>query len=195
MNLHKDEPLGLIIDENGIPLLDQFSEEGFVDCVFKMSSIERVGDFLQYEMLAVYDDEVVGFGAQAYCGINAGLEEGPDGIRLRSDGVHHPAVRFFTLGTISDRFLGTLLSLYEKSSDHPLVFADSFFLTGIALHMEDLDILAQPVKIKLFGNDADGDDPDLYFEAYYDLDVPNGYVYLNEKDPEYRVALLLSLSK
>ena len=195
MALSKNESLGLIIDENGIPLLDQFSEEGFVDCTFKMNTIIRNGDFLQYEMLAFYNDEVIGFGAQVFCGISAGLVESADGVRLNTEGIYRPAVRFFTLGAKSDRFLEILLSLYGGNSARPLIFIDSFPLTGIALHTENIDLLAQPVRIKLFGNDTDGDDPDFYFESFYNLDIPNGYVYWNEKDPEYRTAILSSLSK
>lgn len=52
----------------------------------------------------------------------------------------------------------------------------------------------EPVKIKLFGNDRETDSEDDYYESFFNLDLPNGLVFWNEKDQEYREPLVRSLS-
>ena len=64
---------------------------------------------------------------------------------------------------------------------------------GVALHQGDIDVEREPVKIKIFGNARDADDDD-YYESYFNLDLPNGLVFWNEKDQEYREPLVRSLS-
>jgi hypothetical protein len=196
MPLAKDDLTGLMVDAAGVPLLIQSDEDGFIDCIFKMENIKRIGDFLHFDMKAIFQGESVGLNAQVFCGIGPGLRINNNGdMAISEGGVYRPAVVLRTLGTLSDRFLNAYLSLCGLASDQPLVFVDEFSLAGIALHQEDIDILAMPVKIKLFGNDADGDNLKRYFESYYNLDVPNGYICWNEKDPGYRVALVSSLSE
>ena len=39
--------MGLIVNRDSLPILDQFSEEDFVDCVFKIERLESDGDYWQ----------------------------------------------------------------------------------------------------------------------------------------------------
>ena len=195
MSLRNDSLTGLMVDEAGVPLLNQLSEEGFIDCVFKMENIKQVDDFIHFEMRAIFEEDIVGFKAQVYRGIDAGLTVDSDGTTvIREGGVYRPAVKFLTLGTQSDNFLSAYLSLCEGTSDKPLVFVEEFPFTGIALHQDSIDILTEPVRIKLFGNDFEEHDPRLYFESFFNIDMPNGYVHWDEKDTDYRLPLLTSLS-
>ncbi|HET7773414.1 MAG TPA: hypothetical protein VFK82_06280, partial [Burkholderiaceae bacterium] len=57
----------------------------------------------------------------------------------------------------------------------------------------DLDALTEQAKLKLFGG-QDEEDEDDYCEVFLNLDLLGGFIYLSEKDPEYRTALLRWLS-
>ena len=52
----------------------------------------------------------------------------------------------------------------------------------------------EPVKLKLFGKDGDPFDESAYYESFFNIDLQNGFAYWNEKDPDYRKALLQALS-
>ena len=56
------------------------------------------------------------------------------------------------------------------------------------------DMTQQPVKLKIFGNDQATDEEEDYYESFFNLDLPNGLVFWNEKDQEYREPLVRSLS-
>ena len=45
----------------------------------------------------------------------------------------------------------------------------------------------------LFGKDGEPFDEDVYYESFFNVDLPNGSVYWNEKDPDYREPLLRAL--
>lgn len=53
---------------------------------------------------------------------------------------------------------------------------------------------SEPVKIKIFGNDSDNSFENDYYESFFNLDLKNGLVFWNEKDQDYREALIRSLS-
>jgi hypothetical protein len=74
-----------------------------------------------------------------------------------------------------------------------LSFAKSESFTAIALHQGDIDLEREGVRIKIFGRDSDPDLEWNYFESFFNVDLPNGLVFWNEKDPDYREPLLKAL--
>ena len=50
------------------------------------------------------------------------------------------------------------------------------------------------VKLKIFGKDGEPFDEAAYYESFFNVDLPNRFVFWNEKDPEYRKPLLRALS-
>ena len=54
---------------------------------------------------------------------------------------------------------------------------------------------AAPIKIKIFGRDADPVDEDAYYESFFNLDLKNRLVFWNEKDQDYRKPLIQGLSR
>lgn len=55
-------------------------------------------------------------------------------------------------------------------------------------------MVSEPIKIKLFGRDQDPDLDENYYESFFHLDLENGFVFWNEKDPDYREPLIRGLS-
>ncbi|MBS1800984.1 MAG: hypothetical protein JSS95_14310 [Acidobacteria bacterium] len=111
--------------------------------------------------------------------INAGF----DGIQFLFQGNqgHHFAEGFFDLYQISRREL----SLPIKMS-----------FTAVALYGEPANIATEFVKFKLFHDEGSTDEeegPD-YFEMFLNIDLPSGYIELNEKDTEFRSGVLFSLA-
>ena len=73
-------------------------------------------------------------------------------------------------------------------------FAISESFTAIALHQGNIDLGRQGVRIKIFGRKTVPRSGYVnYFESFFNVDLPNGLVYWNEKDPDYREPLLRAL--
>lgn len=53
---------------------------------------------------------------------------------------------------------------------------------------------SEEIKIKIFGKDQDSDLDENYHESFFNLDLPNGFVFWNEKDLDYREPLIRGLS-
>ncbi|MBI5461354.1 MAG: hypothetical protein HY941_04120 [Gammaproteobacteria bacterium] len=65
--------------------------------------------------------------------------------------------------------------------------------TAIALHQQDTDLACHTVKLKLFGRDQEPFNEDDYYESFFNVDLANGFVWWNEKDPDYRSPLIRGL--
>lgn len=178
-------------DAQGNPVLDQFSEEGFVDCVFRIADLVETPSAYEFRMLASHNGQVVGLRASVVKGIKAGFDSK---MNLNKAHVYRKGVVFHSSGAESDRLLASLSALYGNPKPDARM-ADEASFTAIALHQGALDIGADPVKIKLFGRDGPADSEDDYYESFFNLDLKNRLVYWNEKDQDYRKPLLKGLSK
>lgn len=182
----------LKIDEAGLPVLEQFSAEGFIDCVLEIQNLRSDDQHYHFHMAASFDGEPVGVNVRVVKGVKAGFDAN---MELNREHVYYEGVMFSRSGPESDRLLAALTQLYEmEATNERMKKAESF--TAIALHKDDIDMERQAVKIKIFGNDQDSDDEDEddYYESFFNLDLPNGLVFWNEKDQDYREPLVRSLS-
>ncbi|HMJ14758.1 MAG TPA: hypothetical protein VK524_25275, partial [Polyangiaceae bacterium] len=85
--------------------------------------------------------------------------------------------------------------LYDLAEEAPLRMVERISFTAIALHQRsEVNLEAEPVGLKLFGYDTEDDPSDRYFESFFNLDLANGFVFWNEKDPEYRLPLLRGIA-
>lgn len=182
----------IALDGAGLPILDQFSEEGFVDCTFRIAEISSDANVYRLYLLASYQGERVGFYAVVRRGIRNGFD---DDMELIGEHVYRPAVELLRSGPESDRLINVLAKLYGMpAEDRRMVEAISF--TGIALHQDEVDMETQPIKIKLFGCDSDEQvERDEYFESFFNLDLRARFVFWNEKDPDYREPLVRGLAR
>ncbi len=179
------------VDAFGNPILEQFSEEGFIDCVLKIEDVSESDTGYRFHLSASHNGEVVGFDVAIVKGIKGGFDSDMNLIQAH---VYWEGVKFFRSGSESDRLISALARLYGFAvSDLKMVDSESF--TGIALHQGDIDMAVESVKIKLFGNDSESDCEEDYYESFFTLDLSNGFVFWNEKDQDYREPLIRSLSK
>lgn len=179
------------LDELGRPLLDQFSEEGFVDCTFRIAEVESDPEHHRLRLVASHEGVAVGLSVVVRRGIRGGFD--PD-LELIREHVYRPAVEFLRSGPESDELVTALAALYGVPASN-LRMVDAISFTGIALHQDDVDMESQPIKIKLFGRDSDEEiERDEYFESFFNLDLASGFVFWNEKDPDYRAPLIRGLS-
>ena len=180
----------LRVNVKGLPILDQFSEEGFVDCVLIVQDLVDETSHIQFHLAASFDGEEVGVDVRVVTGIQAGFNEE---MELNRDHVYREGVQFIRSGPERDRLLTAISNLYGiATTASAMVESESF--TAIALHQGNLDMTQQPVKLKIFGNDQATDEEEDYYESFFNLDLPNGLVFWNEKDQEYREPLVRSLS-
>jgi hypothetical protein len=180
----------LKVDVKVLPILDQFSEDGFVDCVLIIQDLVNEKSHIRFRMAASFEGEEVGVDVRVVTGIKAGFNEE---MELNRDHVYKDGVQFMRSGPESDRLLAAISNLYGiATTASAMVESESF--TAIALHQGNLDMTQQPVKLKIFGKDRETDEEEDYYESFFNLDLPNGLVFWNEKDEEYREPLVRSLS-
>jgi hypothetical protein len=177
-------------DSDGNPVLDQFSEEGFVDLVFRIHDLAADDGHYRFHVSASHQGEEVGMDVIVVKGIKGGFDPGMNLVKAH---VYRKGVRFLRSGQESDRLVATLAALYGSRSRVEQMVAEEAF-TAIALHQGDLDMDKDPVKLKLFGRDSEPFDESAYYESFFNLDLANGKVYWNEKDPDYRESLLRALA-
>ncbi len=179
------------VDEFGRPLLDQFSEEGFIDCTFRIAEISGDPEHHRLRLVASHEGVAVGLSVVVRRGIRGGFN--PD-MELIREHVYRPAVEFLRSGPESDELVTALAALYGVPAPN-LRMVDTISFTGIVLHQDDVDMESQPIKIKLFGRDSDEEiERDEYFESFFNVDLASGFVFWNEKDSDYRAPLIRGLS-
>lgn len=181
----------LTVDKKGLPILDQFSEEGFIDCVLKIANLRVEEKWLHFHMAASFEDQPVGVDVTLIRGIRSGFNEE---MELNQENVYRQGVCFSRSGPESDRLIAAIAKLYGVGVE-VVKMVDRETYTAVALHQGDIDAETQPVKIKLFGNDTEAEDKSKYYESFFNLDLQYGLVFWNEKDQEYRYPLVNSLAK
>jgi hypothetical protein len=180
----------VLTDENGLPVLDQFSEEGFVDCVFRIENLTRDGEHFVFELRSSYRNEVVGVRARLKAEIGPGIDAE---MNIINEHVYWRGLEISSLGPESDRFVAALGSLYGAESI-PEAMVQSETFTVIALQQDSTDLESKQVRLKIFGNDGADCAEDDYYEAFFNVDLPGGFVYWNEKDGDYREPMLKALA-
>jgi hypothetical protein len=178
-------------DSYGNPVLDQYSEEGFIDCVLRIINRSETPDHYRLRLQATYADQVVGMNVVIVKNIQGGFDSE---MNLKKANVYQRGVVFYRTGPESDRLLGALAALYGQEKQVLRMTAEESF-TAIALHQGALDMEREPVKVKIFGRDGEPFDQDAYYESYFNLDLKHGLVFWNEKDQEYRKPLIRALTK
>jgi len=183
--------MNVTTDNAGNPILEQFSEDGFIDCVFRISDLIESPDFFSFHLLASSEATILGMDVAIRKDIKAGFDAE---MNLVKDHVYREGVTFIRSGTESDRLIARIASLYGLPHTGGEMVAKETF-TAIALHQGEIDLRADPVKVKLFGRDTEPIDENAYYESFFNLDLVNGFVTWNEKDQEYRKPLICGLTK
>jgi hypothetical protein len=97
-----------------------------------------------------------------------------------------------SIGAPSDVFVKSLAQEY-KTKLRPAKMKEQVKVDGLALEGNPSNLNAGVVKIKIFFN-SDSEKEGEYAEAFLNLDMKNKQVQFNEKDEEYREAIMRALS-
>ncbi len=182
--------MDLKLGDNGFPVIDQHSEEDFVDLTFKITMLTDDGNHYRLHLAASHENSELGLDVVLVKGIKSGFD---GNMELIKDHVYRFGVRFLRSGIESDRLIAAIGKFYSAvNTPQKMVPEESF--TAIALHQGDLDFENDFVKLKLFGRDGDPFDEDAYYESFFNVDLANRMIYWNEKDPDYRQPLLAALT-
>jgi hypothetical protein len=179
----------MLLDKNELPILTQYSEDGFVDCIFKIKGLRSDNDYYYFNLLASHEGEGVGMAVKLVKYVGPGFDQQ---MNLIKEHVYHRGVTFSSLGSISDRLIDGLARLYGMQELELRMTPEETF-TAIALQQQDTDLEKHPVKFKLFGRDEEPFNEDDYYESFFHVDLVNGFAHWNEKDPDYRSALISGL--
>ncbi len=179
----------IALADNGSPILNQFSKGDLVDTIFKISEFEELDH--SYKMLigASFDGTDVGLGIEVAKDIKAGFDAD---MAVIENHAYPKALTFNHIGKQSDALLAVLAGLYGFKGEKIYMVKQTSF-TAIALHQGEIELQNQPIKLKIFGKDGKKDREEHYNESYFIIDIQAGWVCWNEKDPQYREALILGL--
>lgn len=175
---------------DGNPVVDQFSEEGFVDLTFRITNLVDDETYYRFYAAASHNDREIGLEVVLFKGIKSGFDPK---MELEKDHVYREGVRFVRSGAESDRLVSAIGELYAMTPLPKRMVAQESF-TVIALHQGELDFGNQCVKLKLFGRDGEPFDEDAYYESFLNVDLAGRIMYWNEKDSDYRMPLLRALA-
>jgi len=177
-------------DSDSNPFLDQYSEEGFVDCVLRIVERSESPEHYRLRLRANYGGQVVGMDVVVVKHIQGGFDSE---MNLNKEHVYRRGIAFVRTGPESDRLINALAKLYGNEEPMRRMIPEEKF-TAIALHQGTIDMEREPVKIKIFGRDGEPFDEDAYYESFFNLDLKAGFVFWNEKDQGYREALIRGLT-
>ena len=177
-------------NEHGDPILTQMSEEGFVDMTFRISALSEESNWRRFLLSASHNGRLVGMHVSIIVGVQGGFDAN---MGLVKDRVYRKGVIFRRSGPESDRLIEAIAELYGlEVATKRMVDEETF--TAIALQQGEVHMAKEPVRLKLFGRDGDPFVEDDYYESFFNTDFPNGLVFWNEKDPDYREPLLRALT-
>ena len=180
----------LDVDANGNPIIHQLSEEGFVDFTFRITKRFDNDDHYRFHMSGSHADEEVGCDAVIVKGIQGAFDRN---MELAEHNIYRKGVRLIRSGKESDRLIAAMAELYEiVPPPNKMVEEETF--TAIALQQGNIDFENETIKLKIFGKDRSSDNDDAYNESFFNVDLANGYVFWNEKDPDYREPLVQALA-
>lgn len=182
------------MDLEGRPYLTQFSEDGFIDCVFRIENLIETESSYQFHMLSSFNGEYVGLNAEVVKSMEGGIDHE---MHIIKEHVYHRGVILSRSGRESDNLLNSLSHLYQLPFTKQYKMREVESFTAIALHQGRLNMREEQIRIKIFGRD-DEEQYDLYKdynESFFNLDLKHGFVYWNEKDQSYRESPINGLSE
>jgi hypothetical protein len=83
------------LDNEGRPILEQFSEEGFVDLTFRVTSLVKAGTHYRFHLAAAHRGCPVGMDVVVVSGIRGGFDAK---MELVKEYVYRQGVRFLRSG-------------------------------------------------------------------------------------------------
>lgn len=183
------ESLSKVISKFEAPLPEITSEstEGFHDLVFAIREHKQLPDGRQMILAAgIHKGTRVSF--EIYLG--SGWRESPLDVDVPLT-TYLGHMSFRSVGAESDVFLHAMDEIYGTRQS-PKQMNEATEFTALTLGGDPRDLSKKMVKIKLF---FESDDEDQYAEIFTHIDLNARKLYINEKDEEYRTAIIRALKK
>ena len=169
----------------GPPEIASESEEDFYELVFFIEEQKKLSDGAQTILArGVHEGAAVGFELSLSAAWREGSLE-PDLAVMTYAGV----ASYRSIGAESDSLLQVLDELYETKQS-PKRMKNEVTFTAVSLEGNPRELEKGPVKLKLF---IHGSAQDQYAELYTNIDLKGRKLYVSEKDPEYRGAIVRAL--
>ncbi len=170
---------------SSLPSILSGAEEGFVDMTFAVTMAQglKTGEYV-VEMASNADGKEVAFRVV----LGREWKKGTLGGQITT---YKGVVTIQRIDGRSDRFVQFMDKTYATGMN-PIGMKDSVVYAGISLEGNPSTPTKGPIKIKVF---YESDKDDEYSEAYINLDINNRKAGFNEKDPEYRKALVKCMKK
>jgi hypothetical protein len=163
------------------------TEDGFVDLTLSISKYEKQKNGIaRFLIKNTLDGKRIGFVIELHPTWKAQKIENVDAY------FYWGSAEILSTGEDSDAFLTVLSKLYGLPTTN-LTFLTRVNAQVVGLANDPANIENQPIKMKFFLN-SDGPD-ELYSEVFVNVDLKRRVLEFNEKDPEFRGALVKSLSK
>lgn len=174
-------------DSEGFPELTQLSEEGFVDMVFRIreTHLDENG-WYTLTADAKHEGETVGLSVAIQPNMRPGIVDD----KIDNTAFYSQGVLLLRDGVNSDRLLRAFESLYGQPA-RKSKFRERAELTSFSLMGDPQKLKTSYVKFKIFHDDQD--EHGEYFELYLHINLPGGFIAMNEKDQEYRPKILKGL--
>ena len=171
--------------QSRLPEITSESEEGFYDLVLGIEDHKKLPDGSQRILASgMYKGKKVSLEIELGGEWHAGSLD--DDVPLT---IYRGDVSYHSVGAESDLLLRAIDELYgTKQAPKAMNKATEF--TAISLGGDPRDLAKEPVKIKLF---FESNSDDQYAELFTNIDLKARKVHINEKDEEYRTAIVRAL--
>ena len=168
-----------------LPEITSESEEGFRDLVLAIEDHQHSADGSQTFLASgMYKGRKVSLKVYLGPGWRSGPPDKDVPVTIFQGGVSYRSV-----GAESDLLLQAMDELYG-TKQAPKVMNKATEFTAISLAGDPRDLARQPVKMKLF---FESNAEDQYAELFTNIDLKARKLYINEKDEEYRAAIIRAL--
>ena len=101
--------MNLQLGTDGNPIIDQLSEEGFVDLTLQIHQLVDGGTHYRFHLAASHNNSEVGLDVILVKGIKSGFDAN---MKLMKSHVYRQGVRFIRSGIESDRLISAIGILY-----------------------------------------------------------------------------------
>jgi hypothetical protein len=167
-----------------VPEITSESEQGFHDLVFAITKYELSADNAQVlRATAKRGAQTLAFEVSLPTKWESLSTPGVPVV------VNRGAVDLRAIPRESDAFIRVLDAIYETKMK-PIGMKASTRFAGISLEGNPARLKDGPVKLKLF---FESGRQDRYAEVFLNIELAKGRLYLREKDPEYRKAMVAAL--
>jgi hypothetical protein len=166
------------IGQSNLVNITSQSREGHLDLTLNIIDTLKENDSWIITAKGQYQGIIVGFKIKLLDGIKPGLVNG----RIDNTSWARNAVEISTIGEESDNFVRVFSELYSIKTEKPFSNIPVIF-TCFSLNSETAWLKNGYFEFKLYFDDTNKSG--LYTEIYINVNIPEGYIEMPDRDPEH----------